>query len=68
MSGRPSMRRRAVWCCLKFGLLPSRLYERERHYGCSYWAHLLLNARYGWRWLRGRETADDIAFELETNW
>jgi hypothetical protein len=62
------MRRRAIWCALKFGLLPWWLYEEEKHYaGMGYWAHLWLNLRYGARWLLHREDGGDRAFEMEVN-
>jgi hypothetical protein len=61
------VRRRAIYCALKYGLLPSRFYEKERHYACSYWAHLWMNLGVALRWLTGFETTDDIDFELEAN-
>lgn len=62
------LRRRAIYCALKYGLLPSWTYERERHYDGSYWAHLRLNVAYAWRWLMWRQTVADCRFERKTNW
>jgi len=61
------VRLRAIFYCLKFGLLPWWAYEKARHYECSYWQHLLINAEYAWVWLTFREDASDRAFEAETN-
>jgi hypothetical protein len=62
-----TMRLRAIWCCLKFGLLPWWAYEKQRHYNCSYWQHLQINAGYAWRWLTFQEDEEDRAFERDTN-
>lgn len=61
------VRLRAILYCLKFGLLPWWAYEATRHYNCSYWQHLLINAGYAWRWLSFQEDASDWQFEAETN-
>lgn len=61
------VRRRAIWCALKFGFLPSWTYEDEPHHGASYLAHLWVNLSYAARWLLRREDDDDRAFELEVN-
>jgi hypothetical protein len=59
----PSLPRfRVIAEALFFGLLPSRLYERERHYDCSYWRHAAMNVALAWRWATRRETNDDRAF------
>jgi len=64
-----AIKRRAIWCALKFGLLPWRSYEKECHYkGMGYRAHLAMNLRYALSWLRGRYDSMDVRFELETNW
>lgn len=60
--------RRMVWRAgmigeaLFYGLLPSRVYERERHYDCSYWRHAAMNLALAWRWATWRETSDDREF------
>lgn len=61
------MRIRAIYYCLKFGVLPWWCYERRRHYTCSYLDHLALNLRYAWRWITFQETAEDITFERQVN-
>lgn len=61
------VRLRAIWCCLKYGLLPSRWYELEPHHDLTYLAHLWLNLRYAAVLATGRETEADRAFERETN-
>lgn len=61
-------RARAIYYCLKFGLLPWQLYESECHYaGWSYWQHLMINMELAWTWLSRQEDADLIEFERETN-
>lgn len=61
------MRLRAICCALKYGLLPSRLYEEHPHHGLSYLGHLRLNLAYAWRWLTLRESAEDREFERLVN-
>jgi hypothetical protein len=61
------MRLRAIACCLFYGVVPSRFYERVPHHGASYWSHLWMNLATAWRWATWREDADDVAFEVETN-
>jgi hypothetical protein len=61
-----SHRSREIFKALFFGIAPSRIYERERHYDCSYWAHMMANLALAWRWLRHRETADDVEFARES--
>lgn len=61
------MRFKAIAKSLKYGLLPSRLYEPQRHYSCSYWVHLRMNLAYAWVWLTFQETAQDIEFERQIN-
>lgn len=65
---RRRIRRRAIWCALKYGLLPWRAYEREKHYDKGYFGHAGMNIAYAWRWLRRRETDEDIEFEQRVNW
>jgi hypothetical protein len=62
-----TQRTKAVLFCIKYGLLPWWFYEKKKHYDCSYWEHLRLNITYALRWLRGKETEDDIEFEKTTN-
>jgi hypothetical protein len=57
------VRLRAVACALFYGIAPSRLYEQEPHYDCSYLAHLRLNLSYAARWITFNETAGDMKFE-----
>lgn len=62
------VRWKAIGCALWYGILPSRLYERENHYApMSYWSHLRMNLVYAAKWLTGREDDGDCAFELEVN-
>jgi hypothetical protein len=62
------VRARAIFCALRFGVLPWWTYERTPHYApMSYWAHLGENLAYALRWLRGREDDEDRAFEREVN-
>ncbi len=62
------MRLRAIACALFYGIAPWQVYEKTCHYeGMSYWAHLRMNLGVAWRWLTGRETQEDIEFEVETN-
>lgn len=56
-------RLRIISEALFYGLLPSRVYEPERHYDCSYWRHAGMNLALAGRWLTGRETAEDRSFE-----
>lgn len=61
------MRIKAIWNCLKYGLLPWWTYEKEKHYNCGYWQHLWINLTYACRWLLCKETDSDIQFEKEIN-
>jgi hypothetical protein len=61
------MRLRAIACALFFGIAPSRVYERERHYDCSYWTHLWMNLALALRWATWREDDYDRNFEREIN-
>lgn len=41
-----SLRTKAIFDCLWFGIMPSWLYEDKCHYGSvSYWNHLMMNIR-----------------------
>lgn len=57
------MRARAVLNALKYGFLPSRLYEDDPHHDLGYWTHLWMNLAYAWRWVTRTETASDRSFE-----
>ena len=65
---RLSVRLRAVWCCMWFGLMPWQLYERQCHYvGLSYIQHVMLNVELAVIWLTGKELSSDWEFENKTN-
>lgn len=61
------VRARAIGCALLYGIAPSRMYERERHYACSYWTHLRMNLAIAIRWATWNETSADREFEVSTN-
>jgi hypothetical protein len=62
------MRLRAIVCAAFYAVAPYWLYEDEPHYApMGYLAHLWMNLGYAARWVAGRETDDDRAFELEVN-
>lgn len=61
------IRRRAIFSAFVYGLAPWWLHEEKPHYDGGYLAHLLLNVRYGLRWLTHRETEEDLAFEIDVN-
>lgn len=61
------MRIKAIACALWFGLLPWQLYEKKKHYECSYLQHLWLNIKYACRWLFFKETESDREFERTVN-
>lgn len=62
------MRRRAIYCCLKYGLLPWWFYESRCHYfPMTYMAHLRQNLVYAFVWLTFRESAEDCEFEARVN-
>lgn len=56
-------RARAIYNALKHGLLPWWMYERQRHYDCTYWEHLVINLKYACRWMMFTEDASDVEFE-----
>jgi hypothetical protein len=62
------MRIRAIIYALWFGLLPWQLYEKKKHYECSYLHHLWINIKYATRWLFYKETESDHEFELKVNY
>jgi hypothetical protein len=57
----------AIFNCIYFGILPSWVYEKVKHYDCSYIQHLVINLRYAWRWITFTEDQSDWEFELNTN-
>jgi hypothetical protein len=61
------MRAKAIGAALFYGILPSRLYERNRHYAGSYLAHLWLNLQIAGRWATWGERHSDVRFHLEVN-
>jgi len=68
---RATLRARAIWFALKYGVLPWWTYEAECHYpaeGTSgYLAHLRLNLGLAWRWATFTESSLDVEFEREVN-
>lgn len=65
-----NLRLRAIFCCLYFGIMYWRVYERECHYAPgNYWGHLLLNVGHAWTWIAhpDRIEQEDIDFEKEVN-
>ena len=61
-------RARAIFCCIWFGTMPWRLYEKKKHYRRSYLLHLKLNWEMVWVWLTSwKVDADEIEFEQEVN-
>jgi hypothetical protein len=61
-------RSRAIFCCLWFGFVPSRVYEDAPHYAPdTYWHHARLNLKLLVRWATFRETDYDIWFEENLN-
>lgn len=61
------MRAKAIYHCLKYGLLPWWMYEDKKHYDFGYWQHLWINLCYAFKWATFRETESDIIFEKEVN-
>lgn len=63
-----NMRLKAMWCCIWFGTLPCRVYEKTCHYRRGYWRHLKLNWGTVWMWLTYRKVRKSfVDFENETN-
>lgn len=63
-----SVRLRAIWCCIWFGLVPWPVYERKCHYsGMTYIQHLMLNVEFVAIWITGKELHSDWEFEKKTN-
>lgn len=61
------VRLKAILNCLYFGLLPWWMYEKKRHYDCSYVYHLVINIQHAWRWATFHEDESDKEFESEVN-
>lgn len=61
------MRKKAIYNALYFGIMPYWVYEKEKHYSCSYFEHLIINLKYAWRWATCEEDESDKEFELRTN-
>lgn len=61
------VRIRAILNCFFFGIMPWWVYEKNRHYQCSYLQHLCINIQYAWRWITYREDESDRDFEAEVN-
>jgi hypothetical protein len=61
------MRIRAVYKSLYHGILPHWMYEKQRHYNCSYLYHLWINIKYALRWMTFKEDQSDIDFEIKIN-
>lgn len=61
------MRLKAIYKALYHGILPYWIYEKQKHYQCSYWQHLLINIRYAFVWLTFQEDQSDVDFERTIN-
>ena len=63
-----NMRLKAMWCCMWFGTMPYRVYEKKKHYRRGYWKHLKLNWGTVWMWLTHRKIGKSyVDFENDTN-
>ena len=61
-------RARAIFCCIWFGTMPWRLYEKKKHYCSSYSRHLKLNWGSAYMWLTTLKIdAEEFEFEQEVN-
>lgn len=61
-------RARAIFCCIWFGTMPWRLYEKKKHYCSSYLRHLKLNWSSAYMWLTTLKIdAEELEFEQEFN-
>lgn len=58
-----NLRIKAICSAVKHGFLPSCLYEKTKHYECSYLRHLWINIKYACRWASFCEDQSDIEFE-----
>lgn len=61
------VRLKAIWYCIYFSVLPWWMYEKEKHYRCSYLYHLWINLSMIIRWITFTETDNDIEFEKTVN-
>lgn len=61
------IRIKAIWYCLKFGILPYWMYEKKKHYECNYFEHLMINIKMACRWALFKEDETDIEFERKVN-
>lgn len=61
------MRIKAIYSAIKHGLLPYWMYEKEKHYSCGYWEHLIINVKYALRWMTFNEDQEDIEFEKQNH-
>jgi hypothetical protein len=61
------IRLKAILFALFYGFAPFWMYEKEKHYKCSYWLHLWINLKYAFRWISFKEDASDWEFERQTN-
>jgi len=63
-----NMRLKGIWCCLWFGTMPWRLYEKKKHYRRGYWKHLKLNWGTVWMWTAKRNIGKSyVDFENQIN-
>ena len=63
-----NMRLKGIWCCIWFGTMPWRLYEKKKHYRRGYWKHLKLNWGTVWMWLTKRKVGKSyVEFENQIN-
>jgi hypothetical protein len=63
-----NMRVKAMWCCIWFGTMPYRVYEKTCHYRRGYLGHLKLNWGTVWMWVTsGQVRKSFVDFENETN-
>lgn len=61
-------RARAIFCCIWFGTIHWRLYEKKKHYRRGYWKHLQLNWGSAWTWLTSWQVdVEELEFEQEIN-
>lgn len=61
------MRLRAIACCLWFGLMHWRVYEKTCHFKDGYWRHAWRNIKQSLKWLTFKESNQDREFERNTN-
>lgn len=61
------MRIKAILSALYHGIMPYWVYEKQKHYECSYLRHLWINIQYAFRWATFRELESDREFEKDAN-